>query len=399
MKVTAYQARQTIADYRYRAQVVREIHSGTAEKKRTWDLAHTILTVVLGAAITFFGFMGTDKIWESISNTSGSPTITQGPETSSVDKNKSSNLVPSKKNNFDLWFNVAALGLFIISLLNLVFRWKEEHILHFQGVVKLTQFSNWLNEKEMSISDEVDLSVMREIRLTYQVIVEQLPPNNRKDYLSAKKRLALKEQKNYLTKKQSVFAAALSTDTESEIKIVVDFVKSSPVHMQVLAVLRGVDPNLWLGGGAIRSLVWDSISGRSTRFDDFDVVLFDQKELTAEADKKIELAVQRMLLTSIKIEVKNQARMHMTTHEPRRSSLEDAIMNWPETATSIAVRLNNIEEVEVLAPNGLSDILRMIVRPTKYHELHRTSYEKRKSEKAWQTTWPEIEYQDSIQPK
>ena len=74
-------------------------------------------------------------------------------------------------------------------------------------------------------------------------------------------------------------------------------------------------------------------------------------------------------------------------------------MNWPETATSIAVRLNNVEEVEVLAPNGLSDILRMIVRPTKFHELHRTSYEKRKSEKAWQTTWPEIEYQDSTQPK
>lgn len=152
-------------------------------------------------------------------------------------------------------------------------------------------------------------------------------------------------------------------------------------------------------GGAVRSLVWDSISGRSTRFDDFDVVLFNQNELTAEADKKIELAVQKMLPRPIKIEVKNQARMHTSTREPGRSSLEDAIMNWPETATSIAVRLNNVEEVEVLAPNGLSDILRMIVRPTKFHELHRTSYEKRKSEKAWQTTWPEIEYQDSTQPK
>lgn len=257
MKVAVNQAKQTIADYRYRAQVVREIHSGTAEKKRKWDLAHTILTVVLGAAITFFGFMGTDKIWDSIFNdpvttpiTQGvNQPITQGLETPHAGKNQSSTPVLLRKNSVDLGFNVAALGLFIISLLNLVFRWKEEHTLHFQGVVKLTQFSNWLNEKEMSISDEVDLSVMREIRLKYQVIVEQLPPNNRKDYLAAKKRLAQKEQKNDSAKKQSVFATASNTDTENEAKIVVDFIKSSPVHMQVLAVLRGVDPNLWLGGG------------------------------------------------------------------------------------------------------------------------------------------------------
>ena len=101
-----------------------------------------------------------------------------------------------------------------------------------------------------------------------------------------------------------------------------------------------------------------------------------------------------MLPTPIKIEVKNQARMHVVTGEPNRTSLEDAIMNWPETATSIAVRLNELDEVEVLAPNGLSDVLKMIVKPTKYHALHRVSYDKRKSDKNWQKNWPEIEYQD-----
>ena len=251
------------------------------------------MIVVLGAAITFFGFMGTDRIWDGIFSTSENLINTKGGETASIDKNQSSNLVPTSKKGFDLGFNIAALGLFIISLLNLVFRWKEEHILHFQGVVKLRQFLNWLNEKEISIIDEVDLSIIREIRFKYQVIVEQLPPNNRKDYIAAKKRLAEKEHKVSSVNTPSVLSIASNSYTDSEARMVIDLIKSSLIHMQVLAVLRGVDSNLWLGGGAIRSLIWDSLSGRSTRFDDFDVVYFDQKLVTTDADKKIESAVQK----------------------------------------------------------------------------------------------------------
>ena len=55
-------------DFRRRANVVREIQSGLAQTKRRWDIAHTILVVVLGAAITFLGFMGPDRILDAWPN-------------------------------------------------------------------------------------------------------------------------------------------------------------------------------------------------------------------------------------------------------------------------------------------------------------------------------------------
>ncbi|MBO0709535.1 MAG: nucleotidyltransferase family protein, partial [Candidatus Dormibacteraeota bacterium] len=38
-------------------------------------------------------------------------------------------------------------------------------------------------------------------------------------------------------------------------------------------------------------------------------------------------------------------------------SIEDAVGRWPETATSVAVRLDDRDGLEVLAPCGLADLL------------------------------------------
>ncbi|HEX2774075.1 MAG TPA: nucleotidyltransferase family protein, partial [Micromonosporaceae bacterium] len=39
------------------------------------------------------------------------------------------------------------------------------------------------------------------------------------------------------------------------------------------------------------------------------------------------------------------------------TSIADAVATWPETATAVAVRLDDIDEVEVCAPLGLADLL------------------------------------------
>lgn len=409
MKIPSSEIRTSISTYRRRAIVVREIHSGIAESKRKWDLRHTVSTVALGAAITFFGFMGPDRIFDSLPNQTKAEVnqISTDPKalSSSVDvlAEKSSSLqistgtkatgsVGNTKILFDLGFNIATLLLFVTSLLNLIFRWKEDHTAHFQGVVKLTQFVNWLDEVETCLGTDAECSLLREIRLRYQVIVEQLPPNNRADYLAAKGRLA---QNGASIQTQSMPTQPIGSDYS---KFLVDAVKDSVLHMKLLEAMKEIDPGLWLGGGALRNLVWDVLTGRSNEFEDFDVVFFKETNMSIEDERKeedaVEMSLKRKISEKLNVSVRNQARMHTETNEPARTSLLDAISNWPETATAVAVQLSQAGDIVILAPHGLSDLFNMTIVATPYHKAHPAKFLDRRKKKNWVGRWPEVKYRD-----
>ena len=67
-------------------------------------------------------------------------------------------------------------------------------------------------------------------------------------------------------------------------------------------------------------------------------------------------------------EARNQAAAHIWF--PRKFGYEvelfgstaEAIASWPETATAVAVRLNEDDDLTVVAPCGLSDLLGMVHR-------------------------------------
>jgi hypothetical protein len=417
-----------IEKYRNKATVVRQIHSNIAESKRKWDIRHTLATIILGATFTFTGFMGTDRIFDTIfakgtadeqsanfSDQTQVPhltnaTATVAPSSSTNNKglapvNRSEVLaepeqknhvdiskepgtaslqrISASKNFFNLMFSAAALSLFILSTLNLIYRWKEDHTLHFQGVVKLTAFVNWLDELKLVGIQDGDLCTLKGIRSRYQAIVESLPPNDEKEYLKAKSSLA---NKNAAT-------AALLNGNEADLELVKVLIKESPLLIAVLKTLNATDSSLWLGGGAIRNHVWDKLTGRVTLQDDFDVVYFSLQNLDPVMDQAIEQNISPKLPSILKISVKNQARMHLLNGEPPTKSLEDAIAQWPETATAIAARLNATNELEVIAPYGYTDLLNMVVRPTPYHVSHPTSYQARKAAKRWKELWPELTVQ------
>lgn len=410
MKISSSVIKAAIANYRRRAIVVREIHSGIAESKRKWDLRHTVSTVALGAAITFFGFMGPDRIFESLpsqtpaelnkspadfkSLSSDGPATVEKPTVlqNSSEANAARSGGGKTKMLFDLGFNIATLLLFVTSLLNLIFRWKEDHTAHFQGVVKLTQFVNWLDEIEICLDKDAEFSLLREIRLKYQVIVEQLPPNNRAEYLAAKDRLA---KNGSSTQGQNMPSQAISPDYS---KMLVDAIKGSVLHMKLLEVMRDIDHGLWLGGGAVRNLVWDTLTGRTNEFDDFDVVFYKETAGSIEDDRSEENAVETEIKKGISerlnVSVRNQARMHIETNEPPRTSLLDAIKNWPETATAVAVQLSPGGDIAVLAPHGLADLFNMVVVATPYHKAHPEKFLDRRSRKNWVNQWPEVQYRD-----
>jgi hypothetical protein len=418
-----------IEKYHNKATVVRQIQSNIAETKRKWDIRHTLATIVLGAIFTFTGFTGTDRIFDTVfsekiedlpqrsqaqlDQTSEKKVLHQTQTVNSTSPAQANVIIASKpavanitpilsndqispafkksaisKKVFDLLFNGAALLLFIVSILNLIYRWKEEHTVHFQGVVKLTTYLNWLEElKVLGVNDD-DIHLVREVRARYQAIIEALPPNDEKDYLRAKSSLEKKEVINSQRTRQHASSA-----NWNELKLADGIIKESPLLMAVLANMRIIDNRLWLGGGAIRNHIWDKLTSRTTPHDDFDIVYFDLHNQNPLVDVDLKNQIAAALPSILKISVKNQARMHLINGEPRTMSFEESIAQWPETATAIAVRLDENNNLEFTTPYGVSDLLNMIVRPTPYHEVHRSSYDARKAAKGWNTVWPELTVQ------
>jgi hypothetical protein len=227
------------------------------------------------------------------------------------------------------------------------------------------------------------------VRYKYQTITISIPSNSPEEHSKAKKEYE-KKQKSKLEKilkvNLNIFEEAfLETYTSS-------LIKESHLY-KFLCEIREVegDTELYLGGGAVRNLVWDDLHGNSpyTNISDLDIIYFDSLHNTKESDERIE---QKLLKkrTNFTWSVKNQARMHKHNNEEAYSSLFEAIQKWPETCTAIAIRLNEKDEIEYVKPYGLTDLYRLIVVPTPHfkHKLER--YRERVGSKSWEKTWTNL---------
>ena len=140
--------------------------------------------------------------------------------------------------------------------------------------------------------------------------------------------------------------------------------------MDVLRAVREVDPPSWVAGaGALRSVVWDRLHDfqQATPIRDVDVAYFDETDLSRGREDEIvaELCARR---PDVPWEVTNQAGVHVWYEAkfgypiPRLRSVEEAVGMWPETATSVAVRLLHDDRVRVVAPCGVDDLLGLVLR-------------------------------------
>lgn len=382
--------RDYIARYRHKAALLASIHSRLAKKNNILDLGHTCAIVLLTGLITFLGFMGTDRILDVI----GPIAITPHPDTpasAALDTVASPVVIGkevshvARKAKFDFWFNVSVLLLFVSSLLNLIFRWKERYTAHFDGVVKLRQFVGWLDEMSLLGTTSIDVGKLKQIRHRYESIVEHLPPNSDRDYEHVKRVMTKNHTPN------SSPACSLPPESLNDEQFIRKLVHGSPATMEVLRAAALISPDLWLGGGSVRTLAWNYLTGRAEDVHDYDVVYFDDQILNEEQEKYIEAKLKTQLPRTLKISVKNQARMHTVNGEPRRSSLEDAIANWPERATATALRLDGKGSMQIMAPYGYGDVLDLIVQPTPYHISNPAAYKRRVAQKDWKKHWPELD--------
>ncbi|RIV29252.1 hypothetical protein D2Q93_01405 [Alicyclobacillaceae bacterium I2511] len=90
---------------------------------------------------------------------------------------------------------------------------------------------------------------------------------------------------------------------------------------------------------------------------DIDVAYFDSTDLRPERDLEIERTLYHLML-NMPWQAKNQAAVHLWYErkfgfpvEPLSSS-SDGVGTWPETATSVAVRLLADDQLLIVAPCG-----------------------------------------------
>jgi uncharacterized protein len=169
---------------------------------------------------------------------------------------------------------------------------------------------------------------------------------------------------------------------------------------RILSLLRPVAalgiPDCWIGAGLIRNAIWNylhSLPIEPIAGSDVDVVYCDHSDASLDRD----LAIERRLLdefSDIPWSVHNQARMHERNGDAPYCNTADAIRCWPETATAIAARISG-DNVQVIAPLGVGDLVSMIVRPSPAFARKVPIYRSRLAAKDWAQRWPGLKFIDS----
>jgi hypothetical protein len=181
----------------------------------------------------------------------------------------------------------------------------------------------------------------------------------------------------------------------------VAIVRSSPLAMRALRAAREVDPPDWLiGAGLIRNLVWDHLHAfdRPTPPKDVDLAFFDPANLQPEHEEATGNEVRR-LAPDIPWDVKNQAAVHLWypsvfgVEVDPLTSAADAVGTWPETATSVAVKLLPDERIDVIAPCGLEDLFGLVCRRNP-RRVTVEEYRRRVQTKRVAERWPRVRVVD-----
>lgn len=177
----------------------------------------------------------------------------------------------------------------------------------------------------------------------------------------------------------------------------IQIVRSSSGLMTALRVVRDLNLASWaIGAGAVRKAVWDHLHGfaQHTVLEDVDVVFFDPDDLSRETEQRMQQRLSSAL-SEVCWDVTNQAAVHLW-YEAQfgkavapLTSLQEGIATWPEFATCVGVCLHSDDQLEVMVPHGLDDLLSMVVR---WNPSRATAdaYLQRIRQKAFASRWPQI---------
>lgn len=173
-------------------------------------------------------------------------------------------------------------------------------------------------------------------------------------------------------------------------------IESDTFMMSILNTVRYLAlPDWWVGAGFVRDKIWNVLHNFSNKtvYNDIDVIYFDNTDTKESTEKKYEYFLTGKY-PSVIWSVKNQARMHVRNNDKPYTSSVEALSNWIETATCVAVSLSADNKLSLIAPHGVSDLLDLIVRPTASGLKNLAVYKERIEKKRWKEKWPNLQIID-----
>ncbi|WP_228258854.1 nucleotidyltransferase family protein [Acinetobacter ihumii] len=168
------------------------------------------------------------------------------------------------------------------------------------------------------------------------------------------------------------------------------------ILFQYLKALRTISEHCYLSAGVIRQLVWSELHHDQYKIEgsEIDVIFYDPAS-DQEYEKHIQQALHRQFPYN-DWDVVNQATVHQWYLKENGEqiaaycSLSDAISVWPETATAIAIRLRQNDQLEIIAPLGLTDLFELKLRWNPRLVSH-DLFLNRVRQKRWLERWPKLQ--------
>ena len=174
---------------------------------------------------------------------------------------------------------------------------------------------------------------------------------------------------------------------------ILNLIEKDKWMMNILHIAEKLDfPDWVIGAGFVRNKVWDYLHGYSNSkvdTNDIDLVYFDPKGNDQKADEELSQKLREQ--TGIDWEVVNEAYAHKWNNLPPYQSTEDALSQWPETATGIGVKVEN-GKLKLMAPHGIDDLVDLVVRPSPKFSEGIEKVSERAEKKEWSEKWPKLKF-------
>jgi uncharacterized protein len=170
----------------------------------------------------------------------------------------------------------------------------------------------------------------------------------------------------------------------------------NPVNVAVIDQLDHLAlPDAWLVAGCLVQSVWNRLTGRPVDHGiaDYDVFYFDSDTSWEAEDTVIRKLQARLGHLGAKIEIRNQARVHLWYPDkhglpyPPLTRSTDGIDRFLTENTQIGVRRAG-DDYDIYAPHGFDDVARLIVRPNRALNFSVANYAAKAAR--WKALWPEL---------
>lgn len=165
--------------------------------------------------------------------------------------------------------------------------------------------------------------------------------------------------------------------------------------MQILHALYAIDTQAYLAAGVVRNLIWSQRHQQHYALEGTEVdVIYYAEHDDGTQGQRIQQQMQ-LDFPHIHWDVTNQATVHHWYRLDNGdsilplTSISHALFLWVETATAVAVRLNELDQVEIVAPFGLADLFELKLRWNSTL-VSRATFLQRIEEKQFLQRWPKL---------